>query len=72
MNIIEKAIDKQAPLWRMSRKQRKLVGEPWITKGILTSIRKKIQYFELISSLEIQWKKTFFGVTRTCLQTLNP
>ena len=56
----------------MSRKQRKLARKPWITKGILTSIRKKIQCFELISLLIIQWKKTSFGVTRTSLQKLNP
>ena len=39
---ISKTIETHAPLERMSRKQRKLEGKPWITKEILTSIRKKI------------------------------
>ena len=42
VNIIAKTIDKHAPLERIIRKQRKLAGKPWITKRILTSIRKKI------------------------------
>ena len=61
VKIIEKTIDKHALLERMSRKQRKLARKPLITKEILTSIRKKIQCFELISLLVIQWKKNFFG-----------
>ena len=34
VNIIEKTIDKHAPLEHISRKQRKLARKPWITKGI--------------------------------------
>ena len=34
-----------------------LPKNPSITKGILTSTGKKIQRFELISLLVIQWKK---------------
>ena len=45
VNIIAKTINKNAPLERMSRKQRKLAGKPWIAKGILTSIRKKNSMF---------------------------
>ena len=34
-------IDKHAPLKLFSRRQRRLLKKPWITKGILISIRKK-------------------------------
>ena len=47
MNIIEKTIDKHAPLERMSRKQQKLAEKPWITKGILTSKRKRNSMFRI-------------------------
>ena len=46
---ISQMIDKHAPLKRLSRKQQKLVKKPWITKGILTSIRKKIPSSALCS-----------------------
>ena len=71
VNIISKTIDKHAPLDRMSRKRRKLAGKPWITKGVLTSIRKEIEYFELTSLLVIQWKRVSFGVTRARLQKFS-
>ena len=34
-------IDKHAPLRKLSRRQKKLPAKPWITKGILVSIKKK-------------------------------
>ena len=34
-------IDKHAPMKKLSQKQTKLLSKPWITKGILVSIRKK-------------------------------
>ena len=45
VNLIAKIIDKHAPLQRLSRKQKKLACKPWITKGILISIRKKNAMF---------------------------
>ena len=45
VNLIAKIIDKHAPLQRLSRKQKKLASKPWITKGILISIRKKCAMF---------------------------
>ena len=42
VEVISNTIESHAPLKRMSRKQLKLAKKPWITKGILTSIRKKI------------------------------
>ena len=43
-------IDRHAPLRSMSSKENRLSDEPWITRGILTSIKLKInfskQYFK--------------------------
>ena len=45
VNLIAKIIDKHASLQRLSRKQKKLASKPWVTKGILISIRKKNAMF---------------------------
>ena len=42
--LISKTISQYAPLKRYSRRQRKLLKNPWITKGILTSIKKNFMF----------------------------
>ena len=44
--IILSAIDSHAPIKYLSRKQMKLHRKPWITKGILISIKKKNSMFK--------------------------
>ena len=46
VEVISHTIESHAPLKRMSRKQLKLAKKPWITKRILTSIRKKNSMFQ--------------------------
>ena len=60
VEIISTTINKHAPQKRMSRKQARLAMKPWITKGILLSIRKKNSMFKthFISGNSIQ--KLFF------------
>ena len=41
--IISHTIDTHAPLRPISRRMRKLLQKPWITKGLLTLIKKKRQ-----------------------------
>ena len=43
---IVSSVNKHAPLKKCSRRQRKLMRKPWITKGILISIRKKNSMFK--------------------------
>ena len=38
---IMKVIDKNAPLKKLTKEELKRSKKPWITKGILTSIKKK-------------------------------
>ena len=41
INIVKTAIDNYAPLQKLSRRQRKLKLKPWITRGLLISIKHK-------------------------------
>ena len=46
-------LNKHAPLKQLSRREKKLSLKPWITKGIYTSIKTKIDYFELVINMVI-------------------
>ena len=41
INIVKTAIDNYAALKKLSRRQRKLKLKPWITRGLLISIKHK-------------------------------
>ena len=41
ISLVLKVIDNHSPLKKLSRKQKKLMNKPWITKGIYVSIRHK-------------------------------
>ena len=45
VETVSRIINKHAPIKRLSRKQKTLAKKPWITNGILTSIRKKNALF---------------------------
>ena len=47
---IMKVIDKNAPLKKLTKEELKRSRKPWITKGILTSIKKKILLKNIIQS----------------------
>ena len=61
VEIMAETINKHAPQKRISRKQAKLALEPWITKGILTSIRKKTPCLKRILLKEALYKNCFFA-----------
>ena len=46
IGIFKSVLNKHAPLKQMTRKEQKLANKPWITKGILVSIRKRNQLFK--------------------------
>ena len=46
VDIISHSIDTHAPLRPISRRMRKLLQKLWITKGLLTSIKKKRRMFK--------------------------
>ena len=41
IELVTATINTHAPLIKASRKKRKLMNKPWITKGILVLIRRK-------------------------------
>ena len=61
VEIISTTINKHAPQKRMSRKQARLAMKPWITKGILLSIRKKTPCLKLTSLAETLYKSCSFA-----------
>ena len=46
INIIKQAIDEHAPMKIASRKRQKLLERPWITRGILVSIKRKQKMYK--------------------------
>ena len=80
--IIETLLDTYAPIEKLSRKKQKLILKPWLTKGIMTSVKKKnILYRKCIrgrrdgektNSLkltkEIIIKNIFMNTKRICLK----
>ena len=65
IEIVKSKIDKHAPLKKLTRKQRKLKCKPWITRGILTSIKRKQKFIYLTLSKVILIGKMFTKNTLT-------
>ena len=57
LNISNSLLDKYAPLKQISKKQMKTNSRPWITKGILTSIRKKYKIHSKFLKAKDQTRK---------------
>ena len=62
VHIISHSIDTHAPLRPISRRTRKLLQKPWITKGLLTSIKKKRRMFKSHFLSGEEKKKSFYKV----------
>ena len=66
INIIKQAIDEHAPMEIASRKRQKLLERPWITRGLLVSIKRKQKMYkthflskdESLISLYIEFMQT--------------
>ena len=63
VNVVTACIDRHAPLILASRRKRKLIKKPWITKGIYTSIRRKqklyVSHFLNGSEVHKRFYKTY-------------
>ena len=57
LNISNLLLDKYAPLKQINKKQMKTNSRPWITKGILTSIRKKYKIHSKFLKAKDQTRK---------------
>ena len=70
VHIISRSIDTHAPLRPISRRMRKLLQKPWITKGLLSLIKKKRQMFKS-HFLSGEEKKSFYKVYSNKLTKLK-
>ena len=59
-NIVSSTIDKHAPLTKLSRRQLKLYSKPWLTKGIINSIKYKRKMFKSHYILGAEREKSYF------------
>ena len=59
-SVILRTIDKHAPLKSLPRRKKRLFSKPWITKGILTSIKKRRAMFKSHFLKGDPEKKSFF------------
>ena len=57
INDVNSIIDKYAPLRKIKNKEYKLRNKPWVTKGILKSIKIKDNLFQRLSKEKDQLKK---------------
>jgi len=65
VTVVKDIIDKHAPYKPLTRKQKKLHHKPWITNGILTSIKHKKRIFKTHYLSNDQTKKLYYKNTRT-------
>ena len=59
MNALSKIINKHAPIQKASRKQRRFLQKPWLTKGLLISIKNNQNYIEFIFYVALIQKNYF-------------
>jgi len=65
VTVVKDIIDKHAPYKSVTRKQKKLHRKPWITNGILISIKHKKRMFKTHYLSNDQIKKLCFKNTQT-------
>ena len=51
-------LNKHAPIRYLSKKEMKVRQKPWLTKGILTSIKKKRSLFKKFKKLKLKFVNT--------------
>ena len=62
---VSSLIDKHAPIKKFSRRQRKLKFKPWISKGILVSIKNKHNMFKShFIRGSLIWKEKLTGILK--------
>ena len=60
VHIVKSVVDKHAPLKIATRTQSKLNKKPWITSGLMTSIRKKQNLYKTYFLKESDSEKNFY------------
>ena len=55
--MIEMLLDTYAPIQKLTKAQSKLKSKPWLTRGIMTSIKKKKKIYKKIIKAKISTEK---------------
>ena len=58
--MIEMLLDTYASIQKLTKVELKLKLKPWLTKGIMTSIKRKLKGTKNLSKLKTQLKKIFY------------
>ena len=61
-------LDTYAPIQTLTKAESKLKSKPWLTKGTMTSIKKKIKYTKKLSKLKTQLKRTFYVMNSSIIE----
>ena len=67
INKFTMVLNKHAPLRKSTRKKKRLAAKPWITKGILTSIKIKNKIYKELLTNNTTQQKTIFKIYRNKL-----
>ena len=60
VQTLSKVIEKHAPLQKASRKQKRIMQKPWLTKGLLTSIKNKQKLHKNFYTNGNNFEKSFY------------
>ena len=66
--VVETLLDTYAPIQTLTKAESKLKSKPWLTKGTMTSIKKKIKYTKKLSKLKTQLKRTFYVMNSSIIE----
>ena len=66
--MIETLLDTYAPIQKLTKAELKLKSKSWLTKGIMTSIKKKNIIYKKVLKAKTQLKKTFYIMSSNTIE----
>ena len=66
--MIETVLDTYVPIKKLNKAELKLKSKSWLTKGIMTSIKKKNIIYKKVIKAKTQLKKTFYIMSSNTIE----
>ena len=66
--MIETLLDTYAPIQKLTKAELKLKSKPWLTRGIMTSVKKKKKIYKKIIQLKTQLKTIFCTMNSSIIE----
>ena len=66
--MIETLLDTYAPIQKLTKAELKLKSKPWLTRGIMTSVKKKNKIYKKIIQLKTQLKTIFCTMNSSIIE----